>query len=320
MKIRFPAQGVSVELEPAETALEALERLGCKVPRACLNGVCHVCRARCLSGDPDAEPYVLLCKFRPTTDCELDMPNLYPPGVIAPREMALQIAAVTELTADVHRVELLAPAGRLPEYHAGQYLELLIPEVSGAFFSIANAPGTRQLELHVQASSDSSSARAILSWLRTQPTVRARLPMGACCLSAQALPTGPVVLVAAGTGFAQIKSILEGLQARHFAHPIHVFWGVRQSKEFYLLPLLEAWRHQPGLQVTAISADTPSNAWSGHHDELIKALQQAAIDWPLAEVYASGSPGMVYAVLDTLLERGLAEARFHSDVLQYAPR
>ena len=37
-------------------------------------------------------------------------------------------------------------------------------------------------------------------------------------------------------------------------------------------------------------------------------------------VYACGSPGMVYALLDRLKERGVAEAQIHSDVFAWAPR
>ena len=39
-----------------------------------------------------------------------------------------------------------------------------------------------------------------------------------------------------------------------------------------------------------------------------------------AQVYISGSPVMVYATLDHLIENGLKEENAFSDVFEYAPR
>jgi len=39
-----------------------------------------------------------------------------------------------------------------------------------------------------------------------------------------------------------------------------------------------------------------------------------------AQIFTSGSPAMVYALLDACEEKGLKEVQIHSDVFAYAPR
>ena len=318
-----------VSVAPGETILEAVNGHGYRAPNACRNGVCHVCVARLLCGDPGREgvlapalpghpPSVLICKAQPLSDCELEMTNLYPPGVVPAREMAAQIHAVRALSGDVHEVDLLTPAGIVPDYHAGQYLQLLIPGHEGAYFSIANAPGSRHLQLHILAVPGQSSACEIVEYLRNRPTVRLRLPMGRCCLTS--MPASPLVLVAAGTGFAQIKSMVEWLILKGHIRPVHVYWAVRRPEERYAAATFSSWTQLPWLRCVGVTGDSQDNDWTGHHAELVRALCSNPVDWQQAEVYVSGSPPMVYAVQDALRPLGLADHLFHSDVLDYAPR
>lgn len=326
-RIHFLPRGYTVTVHPGETVLEALHRLGYTAPYACRNGNCHVCAARGLKGHPgsaarlegaEGSPDVLICKARPESDCELEMTNLYAPDEIPVSEFSAQIIGIEPFTDEVFRVVLRAPAGKLPAFFPGQYLQLMVPEVDGAYFSIANAPGSREIELHMLVLSEQSSAQDILDYLRTHPTVKIRMPLGRCCLTA--LPEGPVVLVAAGTGFAQIKSVMEGLLAQGFSHPITALWGVRRARERYAPALFNEWARHPNVRCIAIDADNLDNEWNGHHGELIRALRETSMEWAKAHVFASGSPAMVYSAMDTLLEQGLPEAQFHSDVLEYAPR
>ncbi|MFW5824730.1 MAG: NAD(P)H-flavin reductase, partial [Marinobacter sp.] len=66
--------------------------------------------------------------------------------------------------------------------------------------------------------------------------------------------------------------------------------------------------------------DNDDNDWSGHHDQLVEAVLASGFDWTNVQVMASGSPTMVYTLMDALVEAGLPESEFHSDALEYAPR
>ncbi len=53
---------------------------------------------------------------------------------------------------------------------------------------------------------------------------------------------------------------------------------------------------------------------------LPEAVLEDFADFDDVEIFASGSPAMVYALLDACEERGFVEEKMHSDVFAYAPR
>ncbi len=323
-----------IECHEAETLLDSLRRHGYRVPHACRNGVCHICTADWVAGEmPDKARYpsslsrtnsqadqalVLLCQCIPKDDCEITMPDLKPAHFIEPVELTCRIESITAWSGSVFGVTLEAPAGKLPEFHAGQYVQLLIDGQEGAFFSLASAPGKRSFELHIQVVPGHESAEKILEALQANSTVRVRLPMGKAFLAEA--PRGPVILAAAGTGFAQMKSLYEWLRASGYLGDIHLFWGVRKTAEFYALPTLSGWEDDPNLYCHTVSGDLSDNEWQGHHHELLRVIGMANLDWPTAQAFISGSPAMVYALSDELEKKGLGAAQIHSDVFEYAPR
>jgi CDP-4-dehydro-6-deoxyglucose reductase len=53
---------------------------------------------------------------------------------------------------------------------------------------------------------------------------------------------------------------------------------------------------------------------------LHEAVRQDFADLNDLHVYASGSPAMIYATLDALVEAGMDPAQMRADVFAYAPR
>ncbi|MBV0933975.1 NAD(P)H-flavin reductase [Marinobacterium weihaiense] len=210
-------------------------------------------------------------------------------------------------------------------FHAGQYLDLCLPEGKKASFSIASAPDQgRDLELHIRQVPGSEFNAMILDHLRTQSAVDVELPKGTSCLDAYGVDTKTrFIFAAASTGFAQIKSMVEHLLANQVGNPIDIYWGARVEADIYLEKLPEQWAHEHANVrfVPVVSEPDNSPGWEGRTglmpDVLAAELQQ--VDEHLA-VYACGSPGMVHALVDRLEEKGVAEAQIHSDVFAWAPR
>src|SRR5690606_41247430 len=113
------------------------------------------------------------------------------------------------------------------------------------------------LELHVLARDDST--RGLIDFLRRQGFARVQMPFGDTHLAE--LPDGPLVLIAAGTGMAQMHSLIEYCRAAGFAHPVHLYWGVRRSEDFYRLPHWDEWRGLDNLLLHQVVSADP--AWPG---------------------------------------------------------
>jgi CDP-4-dehydro-6-deoxyglucose reductase len=321
MKITLQPSGAVLEVERGELILDAARRKGFECPQACRNGNCQICAALLVNGrvrqrgESHDHGEVFACLASPEEDCVLLWDGVLAPGELPVREMSCQLIDCEPRGGDVFRLRLRAPAGKLPRYHAGQYL--LLERESGDFsaFSLASAPaGGRVLELHVLAREQ--SAIDLLARVRSSGFARVQLPFGDTHLAE--LPDGPLVLIAAGTGMAQMQSLIEHCRAEGFAHPVHLYWGVRRPDDFYEVEHWDEWQGMANLQLHKVVSE--ACGWEGRCGMLHEAVCEDFTDLKPLHVYASGSPAMVYGTLDALVEAGMDARQMRADVFAYAPR
>ena len=308
--------------------LSAAGAAGVQVPSACRNGVCELCEARLLAGPVlntrnqqtiAVGESLMLCRSQALGDLELEIDAVMAAGDIQPRNFQAKVVDVRSISHDVYRVELQLPRRRELSFHAGQYLSVVLPDADPCYFSIASAPSQERIELHIQASPEWVSAQKVMDALMAGGEVTLQLPHGKACLAAA--PDKPLLLVAAGTGFAQMKSLVDYLRGTRYDHPVKLFWGVRRHEDMYLRSMAQQWQQEwSGFTFLPVVGDDEDNDWGGHHDQLVRAVLASGMDWNNVEVHASGSPTMVYTLMDALVEAGLPQAAFFSDVLEYAPR
>ncbi|MDO6443515.1 2Fe-2S iron-sulfur cluster-binding protein [Marinobacter sp. 2_MG-2023] len=319
--IRYSA-GINVDL------LSAAADAGIAVPFACKNGVCELCEARLLSGSAlntrnqqmiPVGARLMMCRTVACDHLELEISAVMAAGKNQPRKFQANVVDVRSISHDVYRVELQLPRRRELSFHAGQYLSVILPDAEPCYFSIASSPSEQNIELHIQASPEWVSAQKVIDALTSGEAVSLELPHGKACLASA--PEKPLLLIAAGTGFAQMKSLVEYLRGTSFSQPVKLFWGVRRHEDMYLRSMARQWEQEwSAFTFQPVVGDDEDNDWSGHHDQLVRAVLATGADWKNVEVHASGSPTMVYTLMDALIEAGLPPEGFFSDVLEYAPR
>lgn len=205
-------------------------------------------------------------------------------------------------------------------FAAGQYLEIQVAEDLWAPFSLAAAPGGALLELHVQYLPGRKTSELLQQQLQPGQSLLVRLATGECQLPEQ---EQPLLLVAAGTGFAQMKSLLEEAFKRQWQAPLTLYWGARTPPGLYALEQARNWqKHHPNFTFIP-SVDLADDTWQGRNASLTESLAMDFISPDsAAEVrgFVSGSPALVYAVEDLMMSRGMPEKRLLSDAHAYAPR
>jgi len=327
-RITLQPSGLGFCARGDEDLLSAARSAGIAVPAACRNGVCELCEATLLDGQalntrnqqtiPVSAP-LMMCRTQACGDLNLEINAVMAAGENQPRKYQAKVVDVRSISHDVFRAQLRLPRRRELSFHAGQYLSINLPDSDPCYFSIASSPSAELIELHIQASPDWVSAQNVIDALKSGEDVTVEMPHGRACLAA--VPERPLLLVAAGTGFAQMKSLVDYLQEAGYRHPVKLYWGVRKHEDMYLRSLAQQWHDQsPEFTFVPVVGDDEDNDWSGHHEQLVRAVLASGMDWNNVEVHASGSPTMVYTLMDALVEEGLPEAAFFSDVLEYAPR
>ena len=320
--------GVSFRCASDTDLLTAADRAGIAVPASCRNGVCELCEARLVAGEAlntrnqqtlRVGDRLMMCRSEAVTDLELEIDAVMAAGQNPPKTFQAKVADVRAISHDVYRVELQLNRRRQLSFHAGQYLSVNLPDAEPCYFSIASSPMAQAIELHIQATPEWVSAQKVIDALVQGPEVTVEMPFGRACLAAA--PEKPLLFVAAGTGFAQVKSMVDWLRETGFDQTATLYWGVRRPEDMYLRDLAQSWeREWPPFTFVPVVGDDDDNDWSGHHDQLVDTVLRSGVDWGNVQVMASGSPAMVYTLMDALLEAGLPENAFYSDVLEYAPR
>lgn len=243
---------------------------------------------------------------------------------MTPRTLTCLVTEVEDLTPDVFRVQL---EGR-PEAvaHApGQYLELRLDDETWVPFSIANAHGgDGMIELHIQHWPERENSARLRELVQVAERLTLRLPGGDCVLDPDS--RRPLLLIAAGTGFAQMKAIVEAALHEDPERQVDLWWAARERRDLYLERLPREWAeghaHFRFHAVSEVAPETPVDGERirGHRGRIDQALAAALDDVSGHDVYLSGSPGMVYACVDVLASLSLSPSRVFSDVFAYAPR
>ena len=231
-----------------------------------------------------------------------------------------KINSVKKYQGDTRKIVLSLLEGKNLEFFAGQYLQIVTPEKKFPF-SIANSPkNQKQIELHIKPTPESEDSEIIESIIDASEVIEIEAPLGNCYVKKPT--TNPVILLAASTGITQMKSIIEFLEPYGFEQETYLYWGVISSNDLYLDDLCKTWdeKYSNFHYIPVVSEPNKSLNWQGRIGLVGEAALLDLDDLTNISVYVSGSVGMVYATLDSFMDRGMPEENMFSDVFSFAPR
>lgn len=325
--------GESAPAEEGQTVLDALLAHGIGFAYSCQAGNCGTCRCELVSGDileleysehalsPEerARGIVLACRSQVWSDVTVRRLQAEDFIVHPSRILRCRVAEISHLTHDILRLRLDVESGGPFTFSAGQFAQLEFPVVPGLprDYSMANRPEEGRLEFHIRVMPGGSVSQRVAAGLKVGDAVRVSGPLGSAYLR-QSHP-GPMLCIAGGSGLAPIKSIVESALAAGFAHPVHLYFGVRAERDVYYeeeLAALQA-RH-PNLLAHIVLSEPASGIPTGTRLPRRTGLVTAAVAQDLATVegfkaYLAGPPPMVDAATALLVERGVAGRDLHAD-------
>jgi CDP-4-dehydro-6-deoxyglucose reductase len=212
-------------------------------------------------------------------------------------------------------IHLKLPANERLMFIPGQYVDILLKDGSRRSFSMANAPHDDEfMQLHVRHVPGGAFTDHVFKTMKERDILRFEGPFGTFFLREESAK--PIVLVASGTGFAPIKSLVEAALKKGVSRPMTLYWGGRRPKDLYLnlLPVRWAAEH-PGFKYVPVVSDAPpEDGWKGRTGFVHRAVMQDFPDLSGHQVYACGVPVMVdSARRDFTGECRLPENEFFAD-------
>jgi CDP-4-dehydro-6-deoxyglucose reductase, E3 len=330
--VRIEPHGRTIRVHSGQPVLDAALAAGLNLPHSCKSGHCASCRARLRIGEiryPNGRPLgitaaeeqagqILLCQARPLTDLVVEARLIATVADVEIKTLPCRIERLTPLAADVMQVWLRLPAVERLRFQPGQYLDILLDGGRRRSFSIASPPHDSELlELHVRRVPGGGFTEKLFGALHAGALLRIEGPVGQFTYRQG---SGPVLMIAGGTGFAPLKSmlrhVLEGAASGKPTQEIHLYWGARQPSDVYEEALVNDWTQRyPQLHfATVLSESGPGRRGWVHEAVLADHPDLSAFD-----VYAAGPPAMIEAIRSNFPRQGLNPDRLYFDSFDYAP-
>jgi CDP-4-dehydro-6-deoxyglucose reductase, E3 len=335
--VRIEPHARTLKVAANQPVLEAALAAGLNLPHSCKSGHCGSCRARLLAGQihyPHGRPLgvsaeeeergqILLCQARASSDLAVEARLIASVGEVEIKTLPCRIERVTPLAADVLQLMLRLPAVERLHFQAGQYLDVLLDGGRRRSFSIASPPHDSALiELHVRRVSGGGFTERLFGTgaaaLAAGSLLRIEGPVGQFVYRDGA---APALMIAGGTGFAPLKSMLRHVLETGLKRDIHLYWGGRHPRDIYEHARVLEWSARyPQLSFTAVLSEASGAESSGQRVGFVhRAVLEDHPDLAGVEVYAAGPPAMIEAIRSEFPRHGLAAERLYFDSFDYAP-
>jgi CDP-4-dehydro-6-deoxyglucose reductase len=313
--------------------LEGALGAGLNLPHSCKSGHCSSCRVRLRAGEIEypngrvplgltAEEAqagnILLCQARARSDLIVEARLIASVTDVEIKTLPCRIAQLTPLAPDVMQVFLRLPAVEALKFHPGQYLDILLDRGRRRSFSIASPPHDSDLlELHIRRVPGGGFTEGLFATSPVGSLLRIEGPIGQFVYQEN---SSPLLMIAGGTGFAPLKSMLRHILEGGIDRPIHLYWGARQSHDVYEEAQVLEWaRQNPQLRFTVVLSEATRT--TAPHHRLGWVHEAVLADHPSLEpfdVYAAGPPALIEAIRTSFPPRGVRRDRLFFDSFDYA--
>lgn len=235
------------------------------------------------------------------------------------KDVTARVKGVSLVNHNVYQVTLVVDQ---VSFVAGQYLMLQLPTGESVPYSIGSAPHQLpEIQLYILVADQTVLACKVIDHLKQNKEVQVKIAGGDCHLENGVLDESldHILLIAGGTGFAQMKSMFDSLVHKGYRGNMTLYWGLRTPKDIFLQEWIDHAVEEHKIQVEVI-VNEPDEQWQGRHGWLYEMIRQDHPDLSNSMAFISGSAGMVYGTMDHLEKNGLSDKQCFSDVFAYAPR
>lgn len=224
-----------------------------------------------------------------------------------------KVSSIEKLNDFLYRIFLLPQ--ETVSYKAGQYVSVVMGEKDKRHFSIANAPGEALIELHIGATPENAYAMQVIDKMKEEGQVEVEIANGNAYL--RDTSTRPIILMAGGTGFSYVKSILEDIVAKGLPNPVYLYWGVKEYSHFYFQDEASSWAkaHQ-NIHFHPV-VELPEAEWQGHQGYVHQSVLNDFPDLSGFDIYVVGRFEMAKVAREDFLKQNASIENIYGDAFAF---
>jgi aquacobalamin reductase/NAD(P)H-flavin reductase len=230
------------------------------------------------------------------------------------------VQSVEPLAENTYRV-ILHPQQPV-NYKAGQYLMVVMGEQDKRPFSIASSPcrGHSELELHIGAAEANQYALEVVDAIKSAHqsggVIEIDAPHGSAWVKEPLQK--PLLLIAGGTGFSYVRSILDYCISQNSDQPIYLYWGAKQIEQLYAFDDLQHITTQHNNITFIPVVEIAPERWTGKVGNVLQAVNQDFDSLADYEIYIAGRFEMAGAARDTFTTNKDADIHhIHGDAFAF---
>ncbi|MCG6202236.1 NAD(P)H-flavin reductase [Psychromonas antarctica] len=223
------------------------------------------------------------------------------------------ISSIEKLNDFLYRV-FLTPTQAVT-YKAGQYLSVVMGEKDKRHFSIANAPLSDMIELHIGATPENSYAMQVIEKMQSEGEIEVEIGKGDAYLREHS--NRPIILVAGGTGFSYVKSLLERIVQLQLENPVYLYWGVKEYAHFYFENEAVAWAKKHRNVHFYPVIELPESQWQGDQGYVHKAVLNKFADLSAFDIYIVGRFEMAKIAREDFVKQGALVEHIFGDAFAF---
>lgn len=203
-------------------------------------------------------------------------------------------------------------------FTAGQFVLFDVPSVDNPTdiqpraYSIASPPSHyTELTFAIMNKEGGRATRWLQEMLNVGDNVRLQGPFGVFSLHEK--NPKEYVFIATGTGLAPFTSMIPDALSKGETRPMHLFFCVRHEEDLFYVETLRSFEEQYSNFHAHISLSQPMEQWQGLRGRVQEVIPTIIKDFHAIQGYICGSPAMVKAVKQWLMEQGMAKQDIYAE-------
>lgn len=321
-RIRLEPSGHEFNSEHGESLLEAALRSGINPQYSCSNGSCGDCRARVVHGEvaqhmagdfhfseqEKAQGFVMLCTTAARSDLVLEASEAHSTQDIPEQHILVKLLKMELVSEKVAVLHLRTPRSKTLRFLAGQHVRLRLADLPPLDATVASCPcNGMHLYFHIHRDHDHPLVESLFRGVAYGTELELSGPYGNLSLDDDS--RRPLLMIALGTDFAVLKSLVEHALNLELAQPLRLFWLSDAATGHYLDNYCRAWHDELddfAFNELTIAAPLPNQE---EMENLFAQLAQALPSVAAADIYLAGPEAFAAATSDGLLQLGVDPSR-----------
>ena len=225
-------------VEENQTILEGALDSNIYLEYGCSDGRCGQCRALLLGGlisqSDSAENITLLpdelltCCTQPITDITLKADYIMELNDIPRKNLPAKIFSLNFISEEVLILTLRLPANSRFIFLPGQYIDLMWKGSKRSYSIASSRTEGNRLDLHIKKVDGGLFSDILFNDVKINDLFHLHGPLGTFFVRDS---SAPLMFLCTGTGFAPVKSMVEGLILSGNTRDIYIYWGGRYLDE-----------------------------------------------------------------------------------------